>query len=92
MNHYKRTPEGFEERLSVIRKVYGECDELVNDSLHEYKRRDLNKDDILDALVAVVTARYGINALKTIPDVPELDETGLPMEMVYYTPEGKILK
>lgn len=92
MNYYKRTPEGFEERLSVIRKVYSECDELVDDALNEYKRRDLSEDDILDALVAAVTARYGFNALKTIPDTPELDETGLPMEMVYYTPEGKILK
>ena len=25
MKHYKRTPEGFDERLGVIRKVYWEC-------------------------------------------------------------------
>lgn len=92
MTYYKRTQEGFDERLSVIRKFYGDCDELVDDALLEYKRSDVNKDDILDALVAAVTARCGINALKTIPVAPELDERGLPMEMVYYTPEGKILK
>jgi predicted RNase H-like nuclease len=92
MTYYKRTQEGFDERLSVIRKVYSECDGLVDDALREFKRSDVNKDDILDALVAAVTARCGINALKTIPEVPELDEMGLPMEMVYYTPEGKIFK
>jgi predicted RNase H-like nuclease len=52
MNYYKRTPEGFDERLSVIRRVYRECDELVDDALRKYKKRDVNKDDILDALVA----------------------------------------
>lgn len=91
MKHYKRTPEGFDERLSVIRKVYSKCDELVDDALREYKRNDVNKDDILDSLVAAVTAKFGFNSLKTIPNAPEHDETGLPMEVVYYTPEGKIL-
>ncbi len=85
MDYYKRTPEGFDERLSVIRKVYGESDELVDNALREFKRSDVDKDDILDALVAAVTARSGFNALKTIPAVPESDEVGLPMEMVYYT-------
>lgn len=86
MNHYKRTPEGFDERLSVIRNVYKKCDELVDDALDKYKKRDVNRDDILDALVAAVTARCGFKALKTIPDVPEHDEIGLPMEMVYCSP------
>jgi predicted RNase H-like nuclease len=90
MNYYKRTQEGFDERLSVIRKVYRECDELVDGALRIYKKSDVNRDDILDALVAVVTARFGFNALKTIPDVPEYDEMGIPMEMVYYSPEYKI--
>jgi predicted RNase H-like nuclease len=86
MNHYKRSPEGFDERLSVIRKVYDECNEPVDDALQKYKRSDLNKDDILDALVASVTARCGFNSLKTIPVAPEYDEIGLPMEMVYCLP------
>jgi predicted RNase H-like nuclease len=92
MNYYKRTPEGFDERLGVIRKVYRECDKLVDDALNTYKKSDVNDDDILDALVAAVTARFGFNELKTIPEVPEHDEMGLPMEIVYYTPADKILK
>ena len=68
------------------------CDELVDDALSKYKKSDVNKDDILDSLVAAVTAKCGFDSLRTIPDAPEHDETGLPMEMVYYTPDGKILK
>ena len=81
-----------DERLGVIRKVYWECDKLVDDALREYKRSEINKDDILDALVAAVTAKIGFNSLRTIPAVPEHDEMGLRMEMVYYTPGDKILK
>jgi predicted RNase H-like nuclease len=92
MKYYKRTPEGFNERLSLIRKVYDKCDELVDIMTKEYKRIIVNKDDILDAFVAAVTARIGFNALKTIPILPEYDEMGLPMEMVYYTPGDKNLK
>jgi predicted RNase H-like nuclease len=84
MNYYKRTPEGSYERLEVIRRVYKECDGLVDGALRKYKKSDVKKDDILDALVAAVTARCGFKALKTIPDAPEHDETGLPMEIVYY--------
>ena len=46
------------------------------------------KDDILDALVAAVTARVDHDRLKTIPDCPPKDCKGLPMEMVYYKPQG----
>ena len=76
----------------MIRNVYGECDELVDDALDKYKKREVNRDHILDALVAAVTAIFGFNSLRTIPKAPEHDENGLPMEVVYYTPEGKIVK
>jgi len=84
MKYYKKTSEGFNERLDVIRKVFGECDELVDRVLLKYKKSDVINDDVLDALVAAVTARFGFNALNTIPDAPEYDEMGLPMEIVYY--------
>ncbi|MDH4209438.1 MAG: DUF429 domain-containing protein, partial [Anaerolineae bacterium] len=86
MTHPKRTPEGFAERLEVIRKVYGECDECVKEALRKHEGRGAARDDILDALAAAVTARFGLNALKTLPEAPERDEEGLPMEMVYYNP------
>lgn len=42
------------------------------------------KDDILDALVAALTAKRGYKlGLKAIPEIPEYDSKGLPMRMVY---------
>lgn len=88
MKFNKKTPEGSVERLEVIRKFYDGYDELINKALLKYNKHDVTKDDVLDALVAAVTARLvriDFNALKTIPVTPEHDEMGLPMEMVYYT-------
>jgi len=83
MKHYKKTPKGFSERLDVIRNVYRDCDELVKEALSKFKRCEVARDDVLDALIGAVTARFGLKLLKTIPDAPERDEMGLPMEMVY---------
>ncbi len=69
----------------MIRKVYGECDECVKEALLKHEG-GAARDDILDALAAAVTARFGFNALKTLPEAPERDEEGLPMEMVHYDP------
>ena len=41
-------------------------------------------NDILDALVAAVTALLGKQSLLTMPGKPEVDLRGLPMEMAYY--------
>jgi predicted RNase H-like nuclease len=86
MTYSKKTLEGFVERLGVLRKVYGECEECVKEALVKHKRQDVAKDDILDALAAAITARFGFHALKTLPEAPEKDAKDLPMEMVYYNP------
>ena len=84
----KKTQKGCNERLDVIRNVYRDCDELFNEALSKFKRCEVARDDVLDALIGAVTARLGFNSLKTIPDAPERDETGLPMEMVYCLPKS----
>ncbi|MGA9348792.1 MAG: DUF429 domain-containing protein [Anaerolineae bacterium] len=92
MTHSKRTPEGFVERLGVIRKVYGRCEELVKEALLKHEGQDVARDDVLDALAAAVTAKFGFDVLKTLPEAPERDSVGLPMEMVYYNPHlGKAI-
>ena len=48
--------------------------------------KDIARDDILDALVAAVVARHGHGKLQSVPNVPQKDPKGLPMEMVYYLP------
>ncbi len=46
----------------------------------KYRRKDVAKDDVLDALVAAITA---LGPLNSLPDPPELDDKGLPMQMLY---------
>ena len=48
------------------------------------KASEVARDDILDALVAAVTAKLGWPCnFKTLPECPPKDSKGLPMEMVY---------
>jgi predicted RNase H-like nuclease len=84
MTYSKKTQEGFVERLAVLRKIYGECEECVKEAPVKHKGKGVAKDDILDALAAAVTARFEAGALKTLPESPERDAVGLPMEMVYW--------
>jgi len=50
----------------------------------KYRRKDLAKDDILDAFAAVLTARMGsIYGFTCVPYKPETDVKGLKIQMVY---------
>jgi len=84
MKYSKKKREGFSERMCVLQSVYPHTDDIVNCSLSTYKRKEVARDDILDALSAAVTAAMGVERLVTIPEKPEHDSKRLPMEMVYY--------
>lgn len=83
MKHRKRTKEGHSERIEALKSVYSNTMDVVNRALGDYLRKDVGRDDILDALAAAVTATVGEERLKSIPEIPELDSQGLRMEMVY---------
>ena len=74
MKDNKKTRQGIIERKDVIKNVYKDCDKLVEEALAKFKRCDVAEDDIIDALIGAVTARFGLKPLKTIPDDPERDE------------------
>jgi predicted RNase H-like nuclease len=84
MRHNKKTLEGRSERIEVIRRHFADVEALLDRASHEFRRKDLALDDVLDALVAAVTAKGGHGAYKTVPATPSRDSTGLPMEMVYW--------
>lgn len=52
-------------------------------TLEKYLRKDVVRDDILDALSAGVTGLLGEKKLDSIPEIPEIDSKGLRMEMVF---------
>lgn len=82
MMHNKKTPGGILERTLLLNRYYSKTEELLADAKIKYLRKELAIDDIIDALAGSITAKE-INNLKTLPIKPEIDNRGLPMEMVY---------
>jgi predicted RNase H-like nuclease len=83
MTHYKKTDPGFAERLNLLKKISSAAARIVNSAMKRFVRKDLARDDILDATALALTAASGIDALVTIPKNPPRDAMGLPMEIVY---------
>ena len=86
MAHNKGGAPGQRERLAVLRALRPDADGVYAEALRRFMRKDVARDDILDALAAALTAvpaeRRGA-ALPTLPADPPRDALGLPMEMVY---------
>ena len=85
MEHNKKTEEGYEQRIALLARYLPGVRKIVETALSRYLRKQLARDDIVDALMGAVTASLP-GVLQTIPAVPEIDDAGLPMEMVYRTP------
>lgn len=83
MKYHKRDVRGLLERKQVLRRVCSFTDDLLSYALEE-NRGKVAEDDVIDALVGVLTACKGIGGLSFVPDPPEIDSTGLPMQMAYY--------
>ena len=79
----KRTPSGFETRLALLEAASPGIGGVVEEALQAHPRRVLARDDILDALAVAVASKLGGNVgLQAVPDPPERDGEGLPMEIV----------
>jgi predicted RNase H-like nuclease len=82
MQHNKRTLKGFSEREKLLVVHCEATGGIVSEALSIYPRKDLARDDVLDALVGAVTARFNENLI-TLPETPERDAKDLPMEVVF---------
>ena len=87
MRNGKQKKAGLEERLGVLRRINPSVQDLYEHALGKFLRKDVARDDILDAIAAAVTAvpheRRSGSPLATLPVEPPWDAYGLPMEMVY---------
>lgn len=83
MQHAKKRSEGLAERTELLQSIYPQTTNIIHYTLSTYRRKDVARDDILDALCAAVTGLVGGENLASIPQEPEFDERGLRMEMVY---------
>ena len=82
MKYHKKDERGLVERRQVLRGICSFIDDLIGCALEE-NRGKVAEDDIIDALAAAVTASKSVYGLSFIPDSPEIDSTGLPMQMAY---------
>lgn len=83
MRGAKRTPQGQWERIKVLGRVMPAAPLVVRRVMNAFPRRFLACDDVLDALALAVTAALASGGSRTVPDEPERDARGLPMEMVH---------
>jgi predicted RNase H-like nuclease len=88
MRHRKRKAAGVQERLATLRTWEPDSAELLAKVLHEQLRADVTSDDVLDAIVALVTADAEGDQFGTLPQTPGADDQGLPMQMVYRNPRA----
>jgi predicted RNase H-like nuclease len=89
MVYPKKSAQGHAERCAILEKNEPQTGAIVNQALARFRRKDLARDDILDALVLAVSARLSSGAPKTVPLNPPKDDKGHPMEIVY--PPGCII-
>ncbi len=93
ISHGKAKSKGRRKRIKVLM----DCESQTKDILYSSEtaksifNNDVATHDILDALVAAVTAKLGCQPgsgwkLKTLPSKPPKDSKCLPMEMVYVEP------
>jgi predicted RNase H-like nuclease len=83
LKYSKKTKAGFNERKELLNSIYLHTNDIIKHSLNVYRRKDVKKDDILDAMVASITATKGINRLNSIPQKPEIDSKGIKMQILY---------
>ncbi len=84
MEFSKKKVKGFLERKAVLGNVCKYVDEIIEYALSKYRRKDLEKDDILDALAAAFIAKLGSEyGFVYVPNEPETDIKGLKIQMVY---------
>ena len=83
MVHSKKTAQGFTERFSILIENDSRSGAIAEQALNQFRRKDLARDDILDALVLAVAARFSAGKPKTVPLKPATDQKGHPMEIVY---------
>jgi predicted RNase H-like nuclease len=82
----KKRPEGLRLRRKILARFVPDFSGVARAATSVFPKALVSEDDILDALVAAVTAAAPGERLRTLPSLPDQDRRGLPMEMVYFQP------
>ena len=83
MAGHKGDPQGYSERVAVLKTVRASVDQELSAIAASYPRKKVALDDASDAIAAAITAAQAPSVLQTLPVRPPVDRFGLPMEMVF---------
>lgn len=83
LQHQKKTEDGILERLKILRNYEESAFRLFNEAISKYKRADLKKDDVLDAMCLAITANQVSEDVRTVPENPIKDSLGIEMGIYY---------
>lgn len=80
----KETKKGLRHRLGLIEQYSRYADDFFRDIKEEYRRNQVDEDDIVDSMVLGLFAkRSREETIKTLPENPPVDSTGLKMAVHY---------
>jgi len=80
----KQTKKGLRHRLGLLKDKSKYADDFFREIKEEYRRNQVEEDDIVDAMVlALFALRSEEETLRTLPEDPPEDSTGLPMAIHY---------
>ena len=79
----KKTKNGIDKRLSILRKYINNIDYIINE-MSSQKGMKKRVDDIIDAASLAVIGKLGIiNGFRTIPENPRKDNRSIKMQIVF---------
>ena len=74
----KNTKKGLRHRLDLIKEQEPIAADFFREIKEEYRRNEVDEDDIVDAMALALAAKWSpVKGIKTIPDEPESDASGL---------------
>lgn len=80
----KATKKGLRHRLGLLKKRSKYADDFFRDIKEEYRRNQVDEDDIVDAMVLALFAQQSLEKpMKTLPEDPPIDSEGLRMAIHY---------
>ncbi|MBT4162861.1 MAG: DUF429 domain-containing protein [Gammaproteobacteria bacterium] len=79
LRHSKKSREGLDERLALLRQTLPHADDWYERALRLYQRKDLARDDIVDALALVAVGR---TSPQKITGSDDTDDRGIPIRMM----------
>ena len=88
MKYSKKKKAGLNERREVLLRAWPCVDSLIDEVMAGTLRKQVARDDILDAAVAALTACQDAKVLRSLPEERVEDECGMPMQMVYACQNG----